>query len=264
MNGTDVASYQTGMGYEAAKQSGIDFCIVKATDGGGYINERFHAQVNHAYAAKMLIGYYHFWRQQVGDKAQAAHFWNTVRVLWEPGERLALDVEQPSDDPTPLPPDTGERVYAMALEVERLSGVTPDLYMDRDTQRRFFTDPKFARFGLWLAAWQATRPPTPAPWSAITIWQNSGGQTIPGIGWADGDVFDGTAEDWKGAPVAPPFAHAPGFVGPPLIDTMNWGGDTAGIVTRRVTEVYNDQSKRAYRLTWTPEARTIEDITPPG
>lgn len=196
MKGVDVASFQSGMDYQAAKGAGIDFVIVKVSDGSAYVNPLFHQQTNLAYGAGQLIGYYHFWRQAASDKQQAGHFWQQASAVWERGERVAIDIEQPDDDPTPLPPDTGERVYAMALEVERLSGVTPDLYMDRSIQQRFFTDPKFARFGLWLAAWQEERPPAPAPWTSIAIWQTSGGAVIPGIGWADTDDFDGTAADW--------------------------------------------------------------------
>lgn len=208
MRGTDVASFQTGLDYRAAKAAGIEFVVVKATDGPAYANPLFHAQVNNAYAAGLCLGYYHFWRQQADDAQQARHFWDVAGAVWERGERVCIDIEQPSDDPTPLPADTGERVFACAVAIERLSGVTPDLYMDRSTQARFFTDPKFARFGLWLAAWQDAPPPAPAPWAKVTIWQHSGGQVVPGIGYCDGDTFDGTAADWKGL-AAPAPAPTP-------------------------------------------------------
>lgn len=66
-----------------------------------------------------------------------------------------------------------------------------------------------------------------------------------------------------GTPATPvPFKHAPGFIGPPLVVNLNYGGDTAGIITKVITEVYNDESKHSYRLTWTPGGQTIEDITP--
>jgi hypothetical protein len=59
-----------------------------------------------------------------------------------------------------------------------------------------------------------------------------------------------------------PFQHAPGFSGPPLIDTMNWGKDTAGIIVERHTKVYNDQTGKWYWLTWDDHnGIQIEDVT---
>lgn len=246
MQGTDVASYQTGIDYARARdEAGIRFVIVKTTDGGSYVNPEAHAQINAAFKAGLCLGYYLFWRQEWGDTYQAAHFWRVTQPYWAVGERIALDVEQPDDDPTPLPPDTADRVYVTLCEMERLSGVTPELYINRDLAARYFNDPRFARFGLWLAAWGTVRPAAPPPWDRITIWQHSGGAQIPGIGWADGDEFDGTPEDWRGvgATVQP---QQPGgaMMEPVITERTDWGG--AGVIIEESVIVQNTETKYIY------------------
>jgi N-acetyl-anhydromuramyl-L-alanine amidase AmpD len=51
----------------------------------------------------------------------------------------------------------------------------------------------------------------------------------------------------------PPFQHAPGFLGPPLIDHFDWSQgipDAAGIITHRMLRVFNDETGASYELSW--------------
>jgi hypothetical protein len=53
-------------------------------------------------------------------------------------------------------------------------------------------------------------------------------------------------------PAPPPFQHAPGFLDP-LIDRFDWTQgipDAAGIITHRMTRVYNDETGMVYQLEW--------------
>jgi len=87
----------------------------------------------------------------------------------------------------------------------------------------------------------------------------------PGIAESEWDAWVGEIAALVNPPAPPapapaPFQHAPGFIGPPIRDTFDWGGDSAGIITKRVLEVYNDESRKHYRLTWTPQGQTVEEI----
>jgi lysozyme len=54
---------------------------------------------------------------------------------------------------------------------------------------------ELAQYGLWLAAYQATMPRPPAPWSFVAIWQHTSSGRVPGIdGDVDLNVFNGPRE----------------------------------------------------------------------
>ena len=50
-------------------------------------------------------------------------------------------------------------------------------------------------YPLWLAAYQASQPPPPAPWETVSIWQFTDTGAVPGIsGAVDLNRFNGTRE----------------------------------------------------------------------
>lgn len=220
--GSDFQGYQN---YDLAREDGIAFVLVKATDGEGYESQHWIEQADQTSRNDLLLGFWHFWRAGGDDIRQARKFWQTISGTWQPGDPIAIDVEQPDDDPTPIPDDTGDRVYAWLCEVERLSGgVAIGIYCDRNVQARFFTDPRFARFWLWLAAWGPEKPPAPAPWREITVWQSAPSVQRRGLGNCTVERFYGDAAAWHqlgyrqdvGAEIGP------GVVLDPVV--VNWGG----------------------------------------
>ena len=58
VKGIDVASYQSS----TFPTAGLGFVMVKVTEGTGYLNPRYAAQVAHARAQGMVMGHYHFAR----------------------------------------------------------------------------------------------------------------------------------------------------------------------------------------------------------
>ena len=266
----DASSHQPSINWDAVQRAGYLGASIKVTGGNQYINDEYRTQIAGARSVGMVLGHYHYDGEPTVSTGtadeEAAHFLAHADV--QPGEWVALDAEERGTR------DVGR--YARWLElVEQAHGCAPLLY----TFESFVTElgwkawQPLARYPLWFARYwspeaPAPWPAAPKPWDRVTLWQWSGGRIIPGIIQAtDDDLFDGTREELValGKPgalvVAPPFQHAEGFMGPPLVDTMNWGGDTAGIVTKRVTEVYNDELDRYFRLTWTPEGGiTVEAI----
>lgn len=73
LNGIDVASHQRGIRLDVVP---LDFAIVKATGGTGYVNDDFERQANQALAAGHLLGIYHYAREIdcEGSAAQEAAF----------------------------------------------------------------------------------------------------------------------------------------------------------------------------------------------
>lgn len=88
IHGQDWSSYQSS----TPSTSGLDFVIVKATEGTGYVNPRMKSQAAHARKAGLVLGFYHFLRP--GDmKKQAAYF--VDRADSREGDLLVADWEDP-------------------------------------------------------------------------------------------------------------------------------------------------------------------------
>lgn len=90
IKGIDISGYQP----ETYSVSGLDFVIVKATEGTSYVNPRYAAQVKHARDNALVVGHYHFVNGNSSMDAQASFFVKTATE--REGEFLVLDWENPS------------------------------------------------------------------------------------------------------------------------------------------------------------------------
>ncbi|MCC2280977.1 glycoside hydrolase family 25 protein [Streptomyces sp. ET3-23] len=88
IKGIDVSSYQPS----DFSTSGLDFVIVKATEGVGYVNPKMTTQAAHAREDGLVVGFYHFLRP--GDMAAQAQFF-TDRACSMEGDPLFADWEDP-------------------------------------------------------------------------------------------------------------------------------------------------------------------------
>lgn len=91
MKGIDVSHWQGDINWQKVKSSGIDFAIIKATEGVGYVDPCFKSYTQGAASAGLHIGAYHFLR--LGDaKQQAKEFINAIKPYkWD--YPIAVDVE---------------------------------------------------------------------------------------------------------------------------------------------------------------------------
>lgn len=86
--GQDWAGYQANN----PPTAGLAFVIVKSTEGTGYVNPRYAAQIATGRAGGLVLGHYHFARPgSMG--AQAAYFLANTSI--RPGDALAFDWEDP-------------------------------------------------------------------------------------------------------------------------------------------------------------------------
>ena len=85
--GTDVSGYQPAIiDWTTVKNAGVKFAWSKATEGTGYVNPNFTAQVAGAAAAGIYIGAYHYARPQLHPNltgvnsadSEAAYFWSVA------------------------------------------------------------------------------------------------------------------------------------------------------------------------------------------
>lgn len=85
--GQDWSSYQSA----TPDTSGISFAFTKVTEGLGYINPKWVSQRDHAKAAGLVWGGYHY--PHMGNSVQAEADYFLAQVAWKPGDLVALDWE---------------------------------------------------------------------------------------------------------------------------------------------------------------------------
>lgn len=87
IQGQDWSSYQSA----TPDTSGLAFAFTKVTEGLGYINPRWAAQRDHAKAAGLVWGAYHYPHMANSPEAEADYFLSQVE--WQPGDIVVLDWE---------------------------------------------------------------------------------------------------------------------------------------------------------------------------
>lgn len=162
--GQDWASYQS----ETPSVQGIDFAIIKATEGTGYVNPKMTKQAATARTAGLVVGFYHFLHP--GNIAgQAQYFVSKAASL--PGDILACDWESSSAGSA-----TCAEKDEFMREVKRLRpGHRVILYcntyfwLHRDTS-------SYAGDGLWIADpnHPVGHPAIQSPW-VIHQYSSAGG-----------------------------------------------------------------------------------------
>jgi GH25 family lysozyme M1 (1,4-beta-N-acetylmuramidase) len=76
LNGIDISGYQKGI--DLGKLNGVDFVIIKATQGRTYLNPAFKAQITQALDLGKLVGVYHY-VSGIGAKDEAQWFYDNIK-----------------------------------------------------------------------------------------------------------------------------------------------------------------------------------------
>lgn len=197
-HGVDVSHWQQRIRWERVARAGIDFAIVKATEGTAIVDPTYRRNAAGARRAGIAVAAYHFADPsgRRGDaRREAEHFVRTARLR---GSDLvpALDLERDGG----LGAARLERWTLDWLQrVHALTGVRPALY----TSPSFWSaqlggSARIARQAaptLWVAHWDTRRPVVPqGGWagSGWTFWQWTDRGRVPGIGGhVDRDVYSG-------------------------------------------------------------------------
>lgn len=153
LHGVDVSSHQTDFDTD-----GVDFVLIKSTEGRSYVNPKLKGQAGRARDAGCLVGFYHFlWPGHA--KEQAAYF--VDRTPEKAGDLLAADWEQTAEETRASNADKDRFIR----EVKRLR---PHhrvlLYCNRSFWLNHDTT-SYAGDGLWIADYVTEgRPRIEASW----------------------------------------------------------------------------------------------------
>jgi GH25 family lysozyme M1 (1,4-beta-N-acetylmuramidase) len=207
LRGIDISHWQGSIDWRRVADDGISFAIAKASQGTGFVDDRYAANRAGARSAGVTFGAYHFADPdpRAGDaRAEADHFLEVADP--RPGELIpTLDIER-NGGLSPAALRTWVRTWLERVRA-RL-GVRPMIY----TGPYFWETSMggtslFADLGydvLWVAHWTDGSPTVPGGnWGGHgwTFWQYTDCERVAGIaGCVDGDRFNGT--DLSGVTVA--------------------------------------------------------------
>lgn len=185
LNGVDVSAFQS------TDIPAGDFCIIKLTEGTGYLNSKAKQQAASARAKGQLVGFYHFPKYDQDPLANAGYFIEQVAKLWRSGDIVVLDHEAQKPYRVPTPPEASRWGLSWLKAVATALDVTPWVYSNQSWATGGYCA-GMGGYPWWGAAPSTAKGKLTAkgPFSRIVAHQYSIS------GGFDRDVFYGTAEDW--------------------------------------------------------------------
>jgi len=198
IHGIDAARYQGLINWTTARNSGINFAWIKATEGGDHSDPGFETNAPGARAAGVPVGAYHFYYFCRTPEEQARWFIRNVKK--QPGDLPpVLDIEWNHQSSCKRRPDGATVRAEMARYVSAIAShygtrpvvyTTPDFYEQNELSR-------MAGVEFWLRAVTA-HPSERYPGESWSFWQYSGTGVVPGVGGnVDLNAFAGTPETWR-------------------------------------------------------------------
>ncbi|WP_102958927.1 glycoside hydrolase family 25 protein [Mangrovicella endophytica] len=198
VQGIDLSKYQGDVDWSAARDGGVAFAWLKATEGGDRVDSKFAENWNAAGAAGVPRGAYHFFYHCRSGREQAKWFIANV-----PRDAAALppvlDVEWTPDSPTctkrPPRDELLREVKDFLDTVESHYGVKPILYVPIDVHRDRMVG-TLPNYEFWVRA-VADHPDNVYQSRRFRFWQWTATGTVPGVkGEVDRNAFAGSKADW--------------------------------------------------------------------
>ncbi len=188
--GVDVSAHNGEIDFDRVKADGMDFVIIKATEGGGFKDRRFHSNYTRAKEAGLKVGAYHFFRFDVTGYMQGLNFYHSIKGL-DLDLPVVVDLEEwanPRESTTEI---VMARLNEFVSYMER-HGYRVMVYTNKDGYERFVKY-RMDSSPLWIATF--TRPEQGVDWQ---LWQFSHRGKVDGIdSKVDMNVFNGSNKEWR-------------------------------------------------------------------
>ena len=211
LRGLDLSHWQKDekIDFVVLKANGIDFVILKVTEGVSFVDNTFKTKYEAALAAGLIVMPYHFFRGNYGGAAQAVHCIDTLRAL---GFLNAIDyvpviwMDVESSDGVSV--STRRNRLLASLQTLESNGFQAGVYSSVNYWNSLIGVVTWIQnYWQWVAHWTpAASPSLPYNWTfeKTKFWQNG---IYPAHWWveevvgAEGNVdhnyFYGTLEDLK-------------------------------------------------------------------
>ena len=193
LKGIDISYCQAGL---SIPDTGADFCIIKATEGLGIVDDYCDGFVQQCIALGKPWGFYHFARPN-GGAAEARYFYNNTKNYTGYGIPV-LDFEDERND--------NNYIDEFVKEYHAITGIYPLIYMNSNfvNNYRYGSDYVKQNCGLWLAGYPTLRTDYPddanCPYQhngwTLAAWQFTNNLYVAGM-HVDGDLFYGDTNAWN-------------------------------------------------------------------
>lgn len=195
----DVSHHQNDIDWDAYKNSGRKGAIIKVTEGGDWVDDRFASHRKALSDRGLKCGFYHFARPNGTDMAadatvEANNFLSQIGTL-SANEFPVLDFEVTNKL---SPQQLGQWASKFMSIVQERTGQAPWFYSYTNMIKKVDCS-EITKYPLWLANYQSSdkeNPPSAAPWSSMVAWQYTDKASVEGItGKVDGNYMYGA---WPG------------------------------------------------------------------
>ena len=187
IRGVDLSHWNGKVDFEKVKNSGIDFVILKATEGDGFLDHTFDYNWRASLDSDLIVMPYHFFRSNIKGNPQVEWFFR-----WENGGEFVEEVEGKTllwwdvetEDGTGVTARQNRLFGACTNTVSK--GLQTGYYSSYSKWRTLIGNPIWVNdFWQWPAHWTSADYPTlPIGWTKekSIIWQNG---IYPNYPWVE-------------------------------------------------------------------------------
>ena len=197
IHGIDVSRHQGDIDWYAVARAGTRFAYIKATDGGDYLDPKFHENWRESRAAGIPHGAYHFvyWCRPASEQVA----WFAANVPAEPDALppvLDLEWNNGSSCRHSLSREEAlDMVRVLLAGMEAHTGKVPVIYTDINFHRDVLAGVPLEN-PMWLRS-VAAQPHERYENRPFTFWQYTQTGTVPGIRTeVDRNAFFGSEAEW--------------------------------------------------------------------
>lgn len=205
VRGVDVSSYQGEIDWETLAKEDIQFAFLKATEGSGFEDPFFQANIHGASQTDLRIGAYHFFSFESPGQTQADNFISVVPKL-EHMLPPVIDVELYASNLHAMPSREVVKPELVDLlsRLEAHYGMKPILYATEHSYT-LYLEGDYQEYDIWIR--NVLKKPKLSDGRSWTFWQYTSKERLPGyVGketFIDMNVFSGSPEDFALYPPAP-------------------------------------------------------------
>lgn len=191
VKGVDVSYYQGAIDWNAVKSDGVEFAIVRVSDGIGFEDPQFDANWTGTHAAGIYRGAYQFFRPNQDAIAQADLLLSRMGPLGPDDLPPVIDVEADGGLP---PAAVASAVRTWIDHVTAAIGRAPIIYTGFFFWRDQVGAADMTTSPLWHAQYTTAECPNIAPpWPDWAFWQFTSSGRVAGIsGDVDTNRFNGS------------------------------------------------------------------------
>lgn len=196
IHGLDISHHQGNINWQQLSESQknsnpIRFIFIKATEGGDFLDTKFHSNFADAKQNGFICGAYHFYNPKTSPDRQAAFFIKQV-TLSQGDLPPVLDIEERGEKPLST---FQNELITWLKKIEKHYNTKPIIYASYSFKNNYLNDSIFNTYPFWIAHYYTEKVEYKNKWH---FWQHSDKAFIQGIGNnVDLNVFNGTENDFQ-------------------------------------------------------------------